>query len=287
MRARAVSTALLLGLLLPACAFASPRIFSVAGSGDRNGSPYGGAATEAGGAFTQIAALPDGGFLVADGGPIVRKVDRNGRITRVAGTGVTAVSPDGGLATRTPLQPVLALAALPKGGFLLSEAPPFGNADYRVRRVDSRGIITTVAHVRGEALAPLKNGGFLAATGYDGKVLRVDAAGRVTTVAGLGRGPFDPTFERTAKEGVPATTVKLDMPHALAGLPDGGFLIAEQGRVRRVDSRGIIRTVAGGGRWPLGNGRKATEVSLRPGGIAALPAAASWWPIPATGACGA
>ena len=272
MRVRAIWTSLLIWLLLCAGALASPRVFTVAGSGDRNGATVGGAATDVGGSFGPVSAMPDGGFLVTAGDSVVRKVDAHGRITRVAGTGRTARGGDGGLATRTPLGGVLDVAALPKGGFLLTEGPALlGDADYRVRRVDTRGIITTVAHVRAEALAPLKNGGFLAATGYDGRVLRVDAGGRVTTVAGVGREPTDPSVVRTAVDGVPATTVKLDIPHALAALPGGGFLIAEQHRVRRVDARGIIRTVAGGGRWRLGDGRNATDVALSPGGIAVLP----------------
>ena len=270
-RTRVLGMLVAISALVPTAAVASPRVFSVAGSGDRQESGDGGAATDAGGFFYSLAAMPDGGFLVTENSPVVRRVDAHGRITRVAGTGEYGVAGDGGLATRTPLAGILDVAALPAGGFLLSEAPPAGNSDYRVRRVDARGIITTVAHVRAEALEPLPNGGFLAATGFDGRVLRVDARGKVTTVAGTGRDPTDNGVPGKVVDGVPATTVKLDIPHALAVLPHGGFLIAEQRRVRRVDARGIITTVAGGGRWRLGDGRKATDVALSPEGIAALP----------------
>lgn len=64
----------------------------------------------------------------------------------------------------------------------------------------------------------------------------------ITTVAGTGVSGYN-------GEAIPAATAQLSVPVAVEPLPDGGYLIAEQGnqRVRRVGPDGVIRTVAGNG----------------------------------------
>ena len=86
------------------------------------------------------------------------------------------------------------------------------------------------------------------------RVRRVDAAGIITTAAGIEQPGF-------AGDGGPATAARLSLganatDHAggVAALPDGGFLIADDGngRVREVDPAGLIHTVAGDGREGMG-----------------------------------
>ena len=95
------------------------------------------------------------------------------------------------------------------------------------------------------------------------RVRRVDAAGIITTVAGTGQSGF-------TGDGGPASAARLSLganatDHAggVAALPDGGFLIADDGnqRVREVDPAGLIHTVAGGGRHQ-GDGGPATGARL-------------------------
>ena len=89
-------------------------------------------------------------------------------------------------------------------------------------------------------VAPLPGGGFLVVCGN--RVRKVSAGGSITTVAGTGAAGF-------AGDGGPATLAKLDQPHNVAVLADGGFLIADAGnaRVRRVSPSGTITTVTGNG----------------------------------------
>jgi DNA-binding beta-propeller fold protein YncE len=70
----------------------------------------------------------------------VRRIDRNGVITTVAGNGLHGYTGDGGLATKARLSDPYGLAFDAKGNLYIAEP------DERVvRRVDSKGIITTFA----------------------------------------------------------------------------------------------------------------------------------------------
>jgi len=81
-------------------------------------------------------------------------------------------------------------------------------------------------------------------------------------------------------DGGPATQAGMSAPIAVAGVPDGGFLIVDESAavIRRVDAQGIITTVAGGrdtGSYhsdPVGIDGPATQASLvRPDAVAAAP----------------
>jgi hypothetical protein len=210
-----------------------------------------------------VAGLPGGGFLVADTTHHrVRLVSSTGVISTVAGSGtigplfppLSGPAPqlgDGGPATSASLDYPTSVAVLPGGGYLIADV-----GDNRVRMVDAHGIITTVAGtgtagfsgdggpattaaLNGPStVAVLPHGGFLIAEQRGNRVRRVDAHGVITAVAGTGR-------QGTDGDGGRATHAALTSPGGLAVLPGGGFLIAEAGRVRRVDSHGIISTLAG------------------------------------------
>jgi uncharacterized protein (TIGR03437 family) len=83
--------------------------------------------------------------------PRVRKVDTNGIITTVAGNGSPGFSGDGGLATSAQLGAGLAGIAIDAAGNLYIA----DIANFRVRKVDSSGNITTIA---GIGLATPSNG---------------------------------------------------------------------------------------------------------------------------------
>jgi hypothetical protein len=77
-----------------------------------------------------VAALPDGGFLIADAAAArVRRVSAGGIITTVAGNGTPGFSGDGGPATAAQIYDPNGLAVLPDGGFLIADG------DYVVRRL--------------------------------------------------------------------------------------------------------------------------------------------------------
>ena len=89
--------------------------------------------------------------------------------------------------------------------------------------------------------------------------------GKIKTVAG-GGSPAD-----GVGDGLPATQAQLVSPSDVAVADDGTLYISDTGnaRIRRVDTKGIITTVAGGGDpTALGDGGPATSASLsRPRGL--------------------
>ena len=231
---------------------------------------------------TGFDVLPDGSFLVADGGEgsqgAIRRVDLDGREQTLLRQGPNLGDPSD-------------VAILPRGGGYLVAG------DNCVRRVAVAGSVTlaagrcdpggaggfagdggpaTAAQLRGPTtIAATRDGGFLFADGPQDpeeeestRVRRVSAAGIITTVAGTGRAGC-------GGDRGPATTARLGHVADISVQPDGGFLIADAGcdRVRRVAPDGRIRTVAGNdGAGFSGNAADATKVTLAsPRGVAALP----------------
>jgi hypothetical protein len=221
-------------------------------------------------------------LLVADAlNNRIRAIDAGGTITTVAGTGVPGFAGDGGPAASAQIDAPRGIASLPRGGFLI---PDSGNQ--RIRVVAADGTITTVAGdgTRGFAgdggpatqaelslpfaVAPTADGGLLIADTGNDRIRRVAPDGTITTVAGDG-------IRGYGGDGGPATQAALNSPHNLAVLPDGGFLIADEGnnRVRRVWPNGTITTVVGTGESGFsGDGGPPAAAELnQPKAIAVLP----------------
>jgi hypothetical protein len=117
-------------------------ITTVAGNGRAGASGDGGPAAAASvESPSAVAVDADGVLYIAQSGPIhrIRKVDRNGVISTVAGNGTAGFSGDGGPATSASLNAPAAVAVDGSGNVYTAEL------DHRVRKVDARGIITTVA----------------------------------------------------------------------------------------------------------------------------------------------
>ncbi|HEX3454161.1 MAG TPA: hypothetical protein VHS03_06010 [Gaiellaceae bacterium] len=232
-------------------------IETVAGTGTAGYSGDGGPATAAELNLPHgVAFLPDGTLLIADTlNNRVRAVSPGGTITTVAGTGAYAYSGDGGPATAAAIESPRGISALPDGGYLIPDTD-----NQRIRRVATDGTITTVAGngTRGYAgdggpataaeldepfgAVATSDGGLLIADTGNDVIRRVTPDGTITTVAGNGIRGF-------AGDGGPATAAELNAPHAVAPLPDGGFLIADEAnnRVRCVSPDGTITTIVGTG----------------------------------------
>jgi hypothetical protein len=241
--------------------------------------------------ISSVDVAPDGSVLFADAddsgrAPRVWRRAPDGRITVVAGSGRAGFSGDGGRAVRARLGWVSAIAATRDRGFLI--------ADYdnrRVRRVDTRGIIRTVAGSARDGLvgdggaavnaglgephglALMPDGGFLVAAEDDTKytVWRVLADGKIKRFAGGGRD--------LSSEGIPATDADVTTSD-VAVMADGSVLVADSGRVRRIDPSGRIRTIAGRGLQPWtgvgagmhnGDGGPARAGRLEPNALAVTP----------------
>ena len=193
----------------------------------------------------------------------VRKVNTAGIISTVAGNNTTGYSGDGGSATSAQLSipvPHGGLATDSKGNLYIADA---GNS--RVRKVDTNGIITTVAGNGQLAIpgTPLGNGkqatsvplctpSSVAVDAADNLyigssicfvVRKVDTSGIITTVAGKGQGGF-------SGDGGPAINATMLAPWAIGVDPTGNLYMVEENigsRVRKVDTDGIITTIAGTG----------------------------------------
>jgi trimeric autotransporter adhesin len=229
-------------------------ITTVAGSGLGGYSGDGGVA-----ALAQInqpygVALDSAGNLfVADyGNGCIRKVSSSGIITTVAGTGTIGYSGDGGQATS---------AMIGASGVAVDSA---GNiyilANYRIRKVSSSGIITTIvgtgsggfAGDGGFATSAQVNNAFGIAVDSAGNLFIADTnnnrirvvstSGIITTVAGNGISGY-------GGDGGKATSAQLNAPRAIAVDSAGNLFIADSGNnvIRKVSSSGIITTVAGNG----------------------------------------
>ena len=150
--------------------------------------------------------------------------------------------------------------ALDAAGNLYISDP--GNA--RIRKVDTAGIITTIAGNGvfdasgdgGPALSasmipspwpPMPPGRTCTAQTGTYRVRRIDlVAGTIHAFAGI---PFDFSFPFFGGDGGPAVDAKIDQPYHLAVDPAGNVFINDFGnsRIRKVDTSGIITSVAGNG----------------------------------------
>ena len=202
-----------------------------------------------------VAALNDGGFLIADTGNCrIRRVSPLGTVSTVAGTGGCNYSGDGGLAILAQVKDPRAAVPTPDGGFLIADT-----ANHVIRRVTPLGTISTVAgtgaggydgdggpatEARLDApddVAQTADGGLLIADYAKDVIRRVSPVGTISTVAFQGSGGSD---DEDNDEENPAT---LDEPADVELLPDGGFLIAAHAghRVLRVRPDGVIVSFAG------------------------------------------
>ena len=201
----------------------------------------------------QTVLGPDGGLYILDQrNQRVRKIDRDGIITTVVGTGEAGFAGDGGSPLHAQLQfpaganppPAGSLAFDPQGRLYIADA-----LNHRIRRVDfDRDRIETVAGTGaadfsgdgGPALSAALNNPRDLAFGPDGRLYIADefnhriralelATGIIETVVGSGAAGF-------SGDGGPALSAALNRPAGLDFDPQGRLYIADayNHRIRRV-----------------------------------------------------
>lgn len=222
---------------------AIPTISTFAGVSDPNSDePYGdgGPATEANILAPQdVAVDQNGNVYIADYfGQKVWVVDSTGVIHSAAGGQDETTSPsDGAVATEVRIGGARGVA-VGEGGVLYIAVG--GDVIYRVT---PNGLIYRHVGVTGMVAHDVDAGPngsiFISDTGNN-LVRKVSRDGVVSTVAGNGQ-------RGNAGDGGPATEAQLDGPLGVLAMPDGGFLVSSNERVRRVAPDGTISTFAGGG----------------------------------------
>ncbi|MEM7735487.1 MAG: MBG domain-containing protein [Deinococcota bacterium] len=246
-------------------------ISTVAGTGTRGFSGDGDLATAAQ-LFnpTNVTIDSAGNLFIADfDNDRIRKVDTSGIISTVAGT-TEGFSGDGGLATAAQLSLPTDVAVDSAGNLFIAD-----RLNYRIRKVDTAGIITTVAGDGTEGFSgdgglataaqlnwpfgvTVDSAGNLFIADFDNdRIRKVDTSGIITTVAGDGTEGF-------GGDGGPATAAQLRNPIDVTVDSAGNLFIADQinHRIRKVDTAGIITTVAGTTRGFGGDGGLATAAQL-------------------------
>ncbi len=253
-------------------------ITTVAGGG--NAYPgNGGAATNASlRPWGGVAVDASGNLFIADSwdNNLIRKVGTNGIITTVAGGG-NAYPGNGGAATNASLGYPSGVAVDASGNLFFADL----DNNY-IRKVDTNGIITTVAGngdsdyygdngpaTNASLYCPIgvavdASGNLFIADMNNYRIRKVNTNGIITTVAGNGNYGY-------SGDGGQATNASLYNPYRVAVDASGNLFIADtyNQRIRKVDTNGIITTVAGGGNDGLGDGGAATNASLHnPWGVA-------------------
>jgi len=256
-------------------------INTVAGNGITGYSGDGGPATSAEFYDPASVALDSAGNLyIADtNNTVIRKVDANGIITTIAGTGGRTYTGDGGPAVNATLFNPYGIAVGSGGVLYIADT---GNA--AVRKVDANGIITTVAGTgvlgysgdggpataaqigSAHGVAVDGAGNLYIADNYNNVIRKVDSSGIITTFAGNGS-------MGTSGDGGPAINAPLYYPVQVAADSAGNVYIVDSSeRVRKVDTAGTIYTVAGffpASFWYGGDGGPATKAEFQtPFGVA-------------------
>ena len=148
--------------------------------------------------------------------------------------------------------------------------------NHRIRKVDTSGIITTIAGNGQDGFsgdgAPAtranlnhpggiyvdKSGNLYIADRRNHRIRKVDASGTITTIAGNGQDGF-------SGDGGPASLASMSSPRDVCLDPEGNLYIADTDnhRIRKVDASGTITTIAGNGQDGFsGDGGPASLASL-------------------------
>jgi RHS repeat-associated protein len=235
-----------------------------------------------------IAFGPDGSLFIAESGNNrIRRVDPNGIIHTVAGTGAAGFSGDGGPAIQAAL-------SFPTGVDVTSDGTIYiaDENNSRIRRVGPDGTIRTVAGVGpgfcfsqatigfgGPATAAhfcvprrvraARDGSIYVADYNGAQVDRVGTDGIIEPFAGNATSPAN------SGNGGPAAAAGIEAPSDIAVGPDGSLYVAGANTIRRVDPDGTISTVVGqaNSNGFAGNGgpAAAATIAVQQGGIRVAP----------------
>jgi cysteine-rich repeat protein len=248
-------------------------ITTIAGTGVGGYSGDGGPAVLAQLANPSAVAVDGlGNVLIADSdNNVIRRIDIDGTINTIAGTGVASYSGDGGQALNATFSEPQGLVVDASGRVIVADT-----ANSVVRRIDTTGVITTVAGNGtsgstgdgGQATAALlsfpvavavdASGQIFIADTFNQRIRKIGSTGVITTIAGTGTDGY-------GGDGGPATAAMLSSPFGVAVDAQGQVAICDTSneRIRRIDTTGSISSIAGNGTYGFGgDGDMATSAQI-------------------------
>ena len=196
----------------------------------------------------------------------IRKINTLGIISTMGGNGSTTYAGDGVPATATGLTPGTGVAVDRLGNVF------FVDGVYRIRKINPIGIISTYAGnglpgstgdggpatagaAQANDIAADREGNLFLSCGT--RIRKIDTSGIITTVAGNGTPGF-------SGDGFPATSAELNGTYGVVVDKSGSIYINEVIRIRKVDTAGIIHTIAGDGTPGFaGDGSMASAAEFR------------------------
>jgi sugar lactone lactonase YvrE len=219
-----------------------------------------------------LAVANNGDLLIADrSNHLVLRLSADGMVRVVVGNGTNGYSGDGGPAVGASLIGPDAIAIDRQENLYISESGFLGGQTLcHIRRVTVDGMISTLqmqTDTCGAGLAIDPADHLVVSQGFF--VKRLNGDGSSTTIAGNGTGAgripgsAEVPSASAIGDGGPATTAML-LPGPIAYDAPGNLYIAEPGglRIRKVDTNGIISTIAGLGSSPPSNGQNAASAGI-------------------------
>jgi sugar lactone lactonase YvrE len=201
-----------------------------------------------------LAIDQDGNLLLADSqNQVVVKIDREGYLTPFAGNGAPGYNGDGKLATESSLANPYDVRLDSKGNVYIADT-----SNHRIRKVDRKGVITTVAGtgvpgysgnggpaVNAQLKKPYgifldKEDNLLITDSENHVIRKVGQDGIIHTIAGSGQRGYD-------GDGGPALAAKFDTPQSLGIDAQGRIYIGDEhnNAIRILELDGRVRTLVG------------------------------------------
>lgn len=253
----------------------------VAGDGEARYNGDGGPALKASMQYPlDVAFDKAGNMYIADGGNHrIRKVDRAGRISTIAGTGQQGHTGDGGPAVKATFNFPIALAIDRQGNILVAE-----RHNHCIRKITPAGTISTFAGTGSEgysgdggpaARAQINEPTDVAVDGNNNvyiadlanhRIRKVSSSGQISTFAGTG-------FDGYSEDGTMATACRMSYPYGVFADDKGNVYYSDNHNalIRMVNAKGVVSTLAGtpGIADYTGDGGLAIKARIfDPGGIA-------------------